>query len=117
METGEPLWLALRAQDRDDSPYIPRLVQREAELALDPFRAHGIRRQDEQEPIAAFERRSDFVMPLFGTDQMRRAVPNGHMVRAKAPAKLSPGEISSSQSYDTVCPAFVRIRAILRADA
>ena len=33
-------------------------------------------REDDDKPIATFERRTDFVQPLLSTDDIRRTVPN-----------------------------------------
>jgi len=66
---------AFPEKDWDDSPLVAVLPKYVHQLSFDPGRFHRIWSEDNQEPIAAIQRASDFIVPLRGAGYVGFAEP------------------------------------------
>jgi len=80
---GQLAWVAVPDKHRNYPIDVVGGSQRKLKFPSYPHRSQRRRREDDQEPIATFERLADFVMPLLRADKMRCAVPKSNSVSAK----------------------------------
>src|SRR5436305_10551265 len=85
-------------EERHDVLVVTVVDQRRRDFSLDPFGAHGVGCQRDENPVAALECYTDFVEPLWARD-VSLAVPDADPMVAKG----------VRQANDERC-IFVRIR-------
>ena len=77
---GKAVNVARAMHYRDDSVFISVLLQGIQQLALDPDRRDGSRRQYNHEPITPLKSGSNFVVPLLSTEYVGATVPDRNAV-------------------------------------
>ena len=70
-------------QQRSDASFEPVLLEGVQKFSLHPSGNHGVGGENEDEPIAAFQRVADLVVPLLGTLNVSIAVPHWNLVAAQ----------------------------------
>ena len=80
--------VAFMIVDWQDSSVVARIAQGKKQFALDPARSDRVRSEQNDKPIAAAQRHTDFVMPLLGTEQIGFTIPDRNAVTAQHGSNL-----------------------------
>ena len=70
-------------EQRNNPATVSIILQRVQKLSLHPCRLYGVRRQNDEEPVAPSQSTTDLVVPLIRSRDVVRAIPVRDLVLAQ----------------------------------